>query len=312
MYSNQRCRTVIPHFGPGDLETSERNGLRILSRRGMSYLLTMLMMVCTASISFGQETADYFRQNCMSCHTIGGGRLVGPDLKDVTGRQSRDWLIRFIRDPQGMIDSGDPYAAQILADANNVVMTQVVGMSADQAGYLIDLISAESAMEESQFKGLQVDDRPFTDEDRALGREIFLGRTPLVNGGPACIGCHTMRDLGGLGGGRLGPDLTQVFIRLGPRAPLNAWLYSPATSTMTSVFADHAIDENERRGLVAFFQEAPELAAGDDDSSARLNFFLIGLGGSVLALAVFDGLWKKRFRGVRRQMIDERNARIMS
>ena len=23
----------------------------------------------------GQDTPDYFRQNCISCHTIGGGRL---------------------------------------------------------------------------------------------------------------------------------------------------------------------------------------------------------------------------------------------
>lgn len=39
-----------------------------------------------------QETADYFRQNCTSCHTIGGGRLTGPDLKDVEGRKDSDWL----------------------------------------------------------------------------------------------------------------------------------------------------------------------------------------------------------------------------
>ena len=85
-----------------------------------------------------------------------------------------------------------------------------------------------------------------------------------------------------------------------------------ATPTMTSVFTDHAITESERRGLVAYLEEAPKQAPGADDSSARLNFFLIGLGGSVLALALFDGLWKKRFHGVRRRMVVERNARIMS
>lgn len=248
----------------------------------------------------------------MSCHTIGGGRLVGPDLKDVTDRADREWLIRFIRDPKGLIDSGDPYAQQIFAESNNVYMPQTVGMSSEQAGFLLDLIRDESALEESQFKGLQVDDRPFDDADRALGSEIFLGRVSLTAGGPACIGCHTMRDLGGLGGGRLGPDLTRVYERIGGRTPLTAWLYAPATPTMTSLFSDHALEENERRALVAYFEDAPKKAPGEDNSPSRLNFFLIGLGGSILVLAVFDGLWKKRFRGVRRRMIIERNARIMS
>ncbi len=33
-----------------------------------------------------EETASYFQQNCTSCHTIGGGRLTGPDLTAAYGR----------------------------------------------------------------------------------------------------------------------------------------------------------------------------------------------------------------------------------
>ena len=64
-----------------------------------------------AQAAFCQEAADYFRQNCTSCHTIGGGRLTGPDLKDVTQRKDRQWLARFILDPGGVIAGGDAYAA---------------------------------------------------------------------------------------------------------------------------------------------------------------------------------------------------------
>ena len=73
-------------------------------------------------LSLAQETAAYFKANCASCHTIGGGRLTGPDLKDVVKRageagKDRDWLITYIQDPQRMINSGDPYATRLLQEA---------------------------------------------------------------------------------------------------------------------------------------------------------------------------------------------------
>ena len=39
-----------------------------------------------------------FEQKCSACHTIGGGRLVGPDLKGVTETRSQEWLTNFISD----------------------------------------------------------------------------------------------------------------------------------------------------------------------------------------------------------------------
>src|SRR5690606_2738460 len=56
--------------------------------------------VAMAGTAMGMEPAADFKQNCMSCHTVGGGRLVGPDLKDVTERKDREWLTRFILDPK--------------------------------------------------------------------------------------------------------------------------------------------------------------------------------------------------------------------
>ncbi len=33
-----------------------------------------------------EETIAYFTSNCQSCHTIGGGRMAGPDLKGLVDR----------------------------------------------------------------------------------------------------------------------------------------------------------------------------------------------------------------------------------
>jgi mono/diheme cytochrome c family protein len=77
-----------------------------------------------------EETIGFFRQNCTSCHTIGGGRLAGPDLKDVTTRKDRAWLVRFVLDPKGTIDSGDAYAQQIFREARGVYMQPIPGLQA--------------------------------------------------------------------------------------------------------------------------------------------------------------------------------------
>ncbi len=63
-----------------------------------------------------------FRQNCASCHTIGKGRMVGPDLEGVNTRRNVKWLTDFIRSSQTMIKSGDPVALTLFADFNKVSM----------------------------------------------------------------------------------------------------------------------------------------------------------------------------------------------
>jgi len=108
--------------------------------------------------SEAQEAVTTFRQSCMSCHTVGGGRLVGPDLKNVEERKDRAWLVGFIMDPKGVLASGDPYALQLKDEAAGVVMPPIVGLTRERAEAILDLIAAESALEASQFAGLDIGD----------------------------------------------------------------------------------------------------------------------------------------------------------
>lgn len=249
-----------------------------------------------------QEPSAFFKQNCTSCHTIGGGRLVGPDLKDATARTDRGWLARFLQNPKAMMDSGDPYALKLQQEARGVVMPTIPGMTPAQIQALLEMITAESSLPRSQFAGTQVSERPLTAQDVANGRAIFLGQKALAGSGPACISCHTLRGLGGLGGGRLGPDLTRVYERLQGRKPLSAWLAAPASLTMAPVFKSHPLQPDEILALVALFQDSAR-KGGEDDSASMLNFFLLGTGGMVLGLVGLNAAFRKRFRGVRRSLV---------
>ncbi|MDP6052399.1 MAG: c-type cytochrome [Candidatus Latescibacteria bacterium] len=267
-------------------------------------LLVVLSLSIISSTISAQVPAAYYKQNCMSCHTIGGGRLTGPDLKNVEERQGREWLVSWILDPEGVLASGDPYSARLLKEARGAVMARSPGITYDLANALLDLIEVESGLEVSQFKGIQISDRALLPDDIVEGRALFMGTTPLKNGGPACIGCHHVNSIGILGGGHLGLNLTRVYAKLEGRNGLAAWLAAPPSLTMSPVYTPQPIDEEEILPLIAFLKDETE-KDNPEGTSSVINFLLSGIIGAGVLLVIFDRLWGNRFRAVRRPLIDE-------
>jgi nitrite reductase (NO-forming) len=54
-----------------------------------------------------------FESKCLACHSIGGGDRLGPDLYNVTKRQSEAWLTRWLKSPADMLKT-DPDAKKLL------------------------------------------------------------------------------------------------------------------------------------------------------------------------------------------------------
>ena len=82
-----------------------------------------------------------FRRMCAPCHTIGGGRHIGPDLRGVADRRERGWLTDFIMDPARVLARGDPDAVALAAGYPGVRMP-LMGLgetdAADVISYLRD------------------------------------------------------------------------------------------------------------------------------------------------------------------------------
>ncbi len=271
------------------------------TRFRLIWLLTFFLATATFRSVNAQEAADFFRLNCTSCHTIGGGRLVGPDLKNVTEQKDRAWLINFIVNPQAVIDSGDAYAAKLKKEANGQVMPKVPGITRERAEALLMLIDSESKKERSDFIGVQISMEPFTEQDIKLGREYFLGARALTKGGPPCFSCHAVRGVGALGGGRLGPDLTLVFSRLEGRKNLATYLANPPM-TMQPVFSQRSLDPKEVQARVALLEQSAR-EGGQEGMSGPFGFLILGLGGAIAGLVLIDAIWKNRLRAVRRMLL---------
>jgi len=63
-----------------------------------------------------------FKTRCATCHTIGGGEGVGPDLQGVTAKREEQWLKRWIAEPSKMIKEKDPIIMEMMPRYNNINM----------------------------------------------------------------------------------------------------------------------------------------------------------------------------------------------
>jgi len=62
-----------------------------------------------------------FESKCFACHSMGHGKKLGPDLAGVTKHQSDEWLTRWLKSPETMLQS-DPHAKALLTEYNNIPM----------------------------------------------------------------------------------------------------------------------------------------------------------------------------------------------
>lgn len=62
------------------------------------------MTFSALSASAAWDAAKEFKTNCMTCHSVGGGDKIGPDLAGVTERRNEKWLVKYIQYPSGMME----------------------------------------------------------------------------------------------------------------------------------------------------------------------------------------------------------------
>jgi nitrite reductase (NO-forming) len=87
----------------------ERN-LSEQDRWNLSFYVTQKLY---RPIDPGERT--YLRVGCTSCHTLGKGKLIGPDLAGVTDRRDEAWLKRWLKDPPSMLAT-DETARKLLEE----------------------------------------------------------------------------------------------------------------------------------------------------------------------------------------------------
>ncbi len=79
----------------------------------------MVLLFAVTTTSQAQDAANgaaLFKSNaCNSCHAV-GKKITGPDLKGLSERREEAWIVKWIHNPQGMVDSGDEQAVALKAE----------------------------------------------------------------------------------------------------------------------------------------------------------------------------------------------------
>jgi len=176
-----------------------------------SIIAVLLVGVGLTSGTANADTAEakkIFTTRCMACHTFGKGVKVGPDLKGVTERRQRPWLLKFIRSSSVVIASGDKTANDLLTQFNQLRMPDWTDLSEDQVTSILDWLAANGPdVQEIDARAAE----SATLAEIENGRQLFHGDRALTNGGAACMACHSIRDTGAALGGSLARDLTDAY-----------------------------------------------------------------------------------------------------
>jgi mono/diheme cytochrome c family protein len=240
---------------------------------------------------------DLFARKCGSCHTVGKGLRVGPDLKGVLERRERAWIERFVKAPSAMLDS-DQAARGLVAQFNGVRMPDLGLAEADVRG-LVDLL-ARCSKEECDLAGKFVAVSTATPADFERGRALFQGHQSLSGGALPCHSCHTVRGAGGpVAGGTLAKDLTNVYARLGDQG-LDAALKAPAFPVMNKIFGLYPLSADEAFALRAFLWDSNRKQPTAED---QLSLPLLASLGTLGVLGLLNAAWARRLEGVRRPLV---------
>ncbi len=234
----------------------------------------------------------------MTCHTIGQGTLVGPDLKNVTARRDPAWLRRWILEPDTMLVQHDPIATELLHRYNNVQMPNL-GLTEAQVADLIAYLKAFSQSAAPPFVAA-AGPGAHVRGDALSGEKLFTGVNRFQNGGPPCMSCHSIGGMEPLGGGTLGPDLTGASRKY--KAALAGILANIPFPTMKPIFGRHLLIPQEQADLVAFLESAHLTQRSLYDTLKLLG---LAIGYAALLFVLAQGFWSGRLRGVRRALVEQ-------
>lgn len=88
--------------------------------------------------SYGQAL---FQSNCVVCHSY-SSVIVGPALKGVEQRRSKEWLVQFIKSPMAMVEAGDSAAVAVYNEFNKMIMPSFENLSHAEIDSILTYISA--------------------------------------------------------------------------------------------------------------------------------------------------------------------------
>lgn len=274
----------------------------LFNRTALSSILLVATIILIPGYSHSQSQGEsIFTKTCQVCHTIGKGRLVGPDLLDIENRRTEDWIIDFVKSSQDMVKNDDPDAIALYNEYNKIVMPDQNFSDTEIKAILLFIkeqsleegFSVEMPEQIAGSSGMSLDHAG--ENEITFGQNLYLGELALTEGGPACISCHTIVNDNIISGGLLAVDLTNVFTRLKEQG-INVIISDPPFPVMKTAYNNHQITKDEAFYLIAFLKEVDFVSPIQKPDISQRIFLFESIFGGIVLFVVYGGLWSNRKR----------------
>jgi mono/diheme cytochrome c family protein len=289
--------------------------LQIFNGIFMKYHLKKSLLVALGILTFMLSKADegqeLFTKLCSPCHTVGKGRLVGPDLKNISDIRSPEWLTSFIQSSQSLINSGDIDAVAIYKEYNNLLMPDQPVDAGQVNAIIVYIKEAGSGISAEGSQELAVDLlENATPQNIIDGRQIFSGKTRLTNGGASCISCHKVKDDNVFSSGTLAKDLTETHEIMGS-AGVSAIISNPPFPAMAVTYAKNKLTVDEVFNLTAYLQWVSKERYYQHPVSFGTTFVIFGIIIFImLLLSIIVLYFKRKKKSVNHEILNRQSPVI--
>jgi mono/diheme cytochrome c family protein len=266
--------------------------------------ILLVLGIFLFTIGRADEGEQLFKTTCAACHTIGKGRLVGPDLLNIAEKRSQEWLISFIKSSTAVIKSGDPDAVAIFKEYNSLLMPDN-NYSDAQVVSILDYIKAGGSSTGGQENTVTVDIlSETTSENVSIGLQLFTGTQRLENGGAACTSCHKVRDERIFSSGTLAKDLSESFDIMGS-AGISAIINSPPFPVMQVAYNKNPLTEEEVINLTAYLKSVSKERIYQRPTDFSMLFAILSISAFIMILMTTIILYFRRKKfPVNREILD--------
>ncbi|MCX6292528.1 MAG: c-type cytochrome [Bacteroidetes bacterium] len=131
--------------------------------------LFLILILSLGSISgaSAQDGEALFKTNCAACHAV-KDRVVGPALQGIENRRSEEWLLKWVKNSQDVVKSGDEYAVKLFNDFNKVMMPSQ-NLKDDEIKAILAYVKKEAEKVEQPAAGAATSQEP-----EETGKNTFL------------------------------------------------------------------------------------------------------------------------------------------
>lgn len=141
-------------------------------------LPALLIALFSFNAAQAQDGEAIFKANCASCHAV-KEKLIGPALKGVENRHSEEWLIKWTKNSQALIKSGDAAAVKLFNEYNKIVMP-AFPLKDDEIKAIYAYVKAEAEKPDATAGPAGVPGAPVKEEPKPIGWYLVIAIAILL------------------------------------------------------------------------------------------------------------------------------------